>query len=277
MTGFVNIDKGEGVSSAYAVNRVKRLSGMPCGHMGTLDPLASGVLPIGIGNAARLFEYFLNKEKTYLARFRFGVTTKTLDRESELVFGGKVPEKAEIEEILPRFVGEIEQVPPAFSAVCVGGKRSYEYARQGKEVPLNAKRVRISSFRLIGQTEKDEFLFEIVCGGGTYIRSLARDVSEALGTAGFMAALRRIQSGVFTEQTAVPLDRLTPENFAQYVIPTEEVLPFPALEIDDEKLYHGLSVPVRQADGRYKLYRNGEFYGLARVENGAAKTEKKLC
>ncbi len=277
MTGFVNIDKREGLSSTYAVNRLKRLSGTPCGHMGTLDPLASGVLPIGIGNSARLFEYFLNKEKTYLARFRFGVTSRSFDRESELVFGGGVPSAGEIEAILPRFLGEIEQVPPAFSAICVGGKRSYEYARQGKEVPLNAKRVRISSFRLLEQTGADEYLFEIVCGGGTYIRSLARDVAHALGTEGLMASLRRTQSGIFTEETAVELDLLTPENLKEYLIPTEDVLPFPVLEIDDERLYHGLAVSCGCADGRYKLYRGGQFYGLARVESGLARTEKKLC
>lgn len=277
MTGFVNIDKREGLSSTYAVNRLKRLSGTPCGHMGTLDPLASGVLPIGIGNSARLFEYFLNKEKTYLARFRFGVTSRSLDRESELVFGGGVPSAGEIEAILPRFLGEIEQVPPAFSAICVGGKRSYEYARQGKEVPLNAKRVRISSFRLLEQTGADEYLFEIVCGGGTYIRSLARDVAHALGTEGLMASLRRTQSGIFTEETAVELDLLTPENLKEYLIPTEDVLPFPVLEINDERLYHGLAVSCGCADGRYKLYRGGQFYGLARVESGLARTEKKLC
>ncbi len=277
MTGFVNIDKREGLSSTYAVNRIKRLSGMPCGHMGTLDPLASGVLPIGIGNATRLFEYFLEKEKTYLARFRFGVTSRSLDRESEPVFGGRVPKRGEIEEILPRFLGEIEQVPPAFSAICVGGKRSYEYARQGKEVPLNAKRVHISVFRLLEQTGEDEFSFEIVCGGGTYIRSLARDLAHALGTEGLMAALRRTKSGIFTEATATELDALTFENLEDHVIPTEDVLPFPALEVNDEKLYHGLSVPCDGADGLYKLYRGGAFYGLARVSEGLVKTEKKLC
>ena len=277
MTGFVNIDKREGVSSTYAVNRLKRLFGVPCGHMGTLDPLASGVLPIGVGNATRLFEYFLQKEKTYLARFRFGVTSKSFDRESELIFGGRVPKESEIEQILPRFLGEIEQVPPAYSAISVGGKRSYEYARQGKEVPLNAKRVRISAFRLLGQTGADEFSFEIVCGGGTYIRSLARDVAEALGTKGLMASLRRTKSGIFTEETAVPLDALTPENAQDFLIPTEDVLPFPALSCDDERLYHGLPVPYEGADGLYKLYRGGLFYGLARADKGLIKTEKKLC
>ena len=114
MTGFLNIHKAEGVSSAYCVNRAKRLTGSPCGHLGTLDPLAGGVLPVAVGNAARLFDFFLSKEKRYLARFRFGWTSKSLDRESEPYPAGMVPPKSVIEGALPDFLGEISQVPPAF-------------------------------------------------------------------------------------------------------------------------------------------------------------------
>ena len=148
MTGFINIDKREGDTSTYAVNRIKHFSKSACGHMGTLDPLASGVLPVGVGNATRLFDYFLEKTKTYVARFRFGVTTVTLDRESELVYGGKVPAISEIEAALPQFLGEIDQVPPAYSAKFVNGMRSYDLARQGQEVSLQPKRIKIERFQL---------------------------------------------------------------------------------------------------------------------------------
>ncbi len=277
MTGFLNIDKREGDTSTYVVNRIKGLVKCPCGHMGTLDPLAFGVLPVGIGNAARLFDYFLGKTKTYLARFRFGVTTVSLDRESPLIFGGSVPKAEEIRAVLPRFVGEIEQVPPAFSAKFVEGKRSYELARKGQEIPLMPKKVTIERLELLEQTAPDEFSFEIVCGGGTYIRSLARDLSEALGTKGFMSALERTKSGVFTKETAVPLERLTRENFKDFLIPTEEVLPFPVLEISDERYYHGVNYEVDLPDGSYKVTRGGEFYGTAKVEGGKIRPDKKLC
>lgn len=277
MTGFVNIYKSEGKSSAYPVNRLKRLTKSPCGHMGTLDPLAEGVLPVAVGNAARLFEYFLNKKKTYVARFRFGWTTDTLDRESEPRLAGNVPTNSDIEGILPAFTGDILQRPPVFSAVNVDGRRSYELARKGKEVELPAKQIHIESLRLLGQTSPDEFEFEIVCGGGTYIRSLARDMGEALGTGAYMTKLIRTKSGIFTAETAVPLDVLTPENVGEYLIPTDSVLPFPVLECADERLYHGVHIGTEAADGRYKLYREGEFYGLALVENGILRTEKKLC
>lgn len=277
MTGFVNVFKPEGVGSTKAVGRVKYLTKTPCGHMGTLDPLACGVLPVGVGNAARLFDYFLQKEKRYSARFVFGATTDTLDREGVVVRGGRIPDAQEVEAALPAFAGEIMQTPPRFSAVSVNGRRGYALARSGAAFEPSAKRVRISSFTLTGQTAPDEFAFEIVCGGGTYIRSLARDLAAALGTQGYMSYLQRTASGPFTVQTAVPFDELTAENIASYLIPTDSVLPFPALEGADERIFHGVGVSVECADGQYKLYRGGEFYGIARVEAGIARAEKKLC
>lgn len=277
MTGFLNIDKEEGVSSAFVTNRLKRLCRTPCGHMGTLDPLASGVLPVGVGNATRLFDYFSEKTKVYRARFRFGATTSTLDREGEIVSGGRIPSKEEIAEALKKLTGELMQIPPKYSAKSVNGKRGYELARAGAEFTLPPKKVTVSAFTLLEQTAPDEFAFEITCGGGTYIRALARDLAELLGTKGYMSALRRTQSGVFTLETAVSLSKLTPENIGEYLIPTESVLPFPALQCDDARIFNGVRVPASQDDGRYKLYENGVFYGLALVENGFARAEKKLC
>lgn len=277
MTGFFNIYKEKGVSSAYAVNILKRLTHTPCGHMGTLDPLASGVLPVGAGNAARLFDYFLAKQKTYLARFRFGVTTDTLDEEGEKEYGGGIPSREDVERALPLFTGEIDQIPPLYSAKSVNGRRGYELARRGETVTLPPKRVCVHSFRLIGQTAPDEYSFEIVCGGGTYIRALARDLASAAGTKGYMSALERVQSGVFRAENAVRLEELTRENVGEYLIPTESVLPYPVLACGDARIFQGVSVPVAQEDGVYKLYREGVFYGVARVSGGKAKAEKKLC
>lgn len=277
MTGFVNVYKPEGMGSTKVVGRVKYLLKTPCGHMGTLDPLACGVLPVGIGNAARLFDYFLQKEKRYSARFVFGATTDTLDREGEIVRGGRVPSAAEIAAALPAFIGEIMQTPPRYSAVSVNGRRGYDLARSGQNFELSAKKVRIASFTLREQTAPDEFAFDIVCGGGTYIRSLVRDLAEALGTKGYMSYLCRTASGVFTCETSVPFDSLTAENIRDYIIPTDSVLPFPVLENADERIFHGVGVRTVCADGLYKLYRGDEFYGIARVADGVARSEKKLC
>ncbi len=277
MTGFLNIWKEEGVSSAAAVNRVKWLTREPCGHMGTLDPLASGILPVGIGKATRLFDYFLQKSKTYCAFFRFGATTRTLDRESDVEPGGRIPSAAEIEEALKAFTGEIVQVPPAYSAKNVDGKRSYELARAGREVALAPVSVHIDSFRLLEQTAADEFRFEIVCGKGTYIRALARDLAAVLGTNAYMSGLVRTACGAFTQERAVRLSSLNRENWREFMISVQDVLPFPVCESSDERLLHGLSVPTQLEDGRYQLFFAQSFYGLARAEGGFLKAEKKLC
>ncbi len=282
MTGFLNIDKARGDTSSYVVNSVKRIlrpscGKLACGHMGTLDPLASGILPIGLGNAARLFDYFLEKHKTYLARFRFGATTPTLDAEGEVEFGGTVPSAEAIRSALPSFIGSIEQIPPKFSARCLDGKRGYELARSGKEFDLPPKRVEIYSFRFVGQTAPDEFEFEIECSGGTYIRSLSRDLAQALGTLGYTTALRRTKSGIFSEENAVPLDALNAENWEKYLIPTDMVLPFAGMDVTDERYYRGVRYAVDAADGTYKIYRDGLFYGTGIVEDGILRPGKKLC
>ncbi len=277
MTGFININKETGVSSAFIVNRVKRLAKTPAGHMGTLDPLASGVLPVAIGNACRLFEYFSDKKKTYLARFRFGVTTETLDGEGEKIFRGDVPAESQIQAALPSLRGKIPQIPPAYSAKSVNGVRSYALARAGKQAELAPKTVEVFSFRLIEQTAPDEFSFEIVCGSGTYIRALARDLAARLGTYAYMSRLERTASGVFHIESAVDLDKLTAENLHEYMIPTEEVLPYPVLNLESPRVFNGLAESVTEKDGLYKLYRSGEFYGIASVKDGLAKAEKKLC
>lgn len=277
MTGFINVYKREGETSAFAVNRVKRLTGTPCGHMGTLDPLACGVLPVGVGKATRLFDYFLAKKKVYAARFRFGCTTETLDREGTPVPCGRVPDEEEIRAVLGQFVGEIDQIPPKYSAKNVNGRRGYELARAGEEFSLPPKRVRIDRVSLTGRTAPDEFSFEIECGGGTYIRSLARDIAAACGTFAYMSYLKRERSGVFTVETAVPLEKLDEKNIGEYLIRTENVLPFPVLKDVDPRVFHGVACACGLPDGQYKLYEGEAFYGIARVAGGLVKAEYKLC
>ncbi len=283
--GFFNVDKPSGLTSSTVVNKCKWLSGVPCGHMGTLDPLASGVLPVGVGNATRLFDYFLAKDKTYIAEFTFGVTADTLDSTGEKVYGGAIPTATAIEGVLPALVGEVMQIPPKYSAKNVNGRRGYDLARAGIEFELAPKKVRIDEIQLLGAGETaGAFRFQIRCGGGTYIRSIARDMASALGTQALMSALRRTQSGVFTVENAIPfalLERDLPiAELERYLIPTESVLPFARLTVTakaEEKLLHGLAVDVDEGDGLYKLYQGDVFYGLAEVVNGRAKAKTKLC
>lgn len=284
--GFFNVDKPSGIVSSTVVNKCKWLSGLPCGHMGTLDPLACGVLPVGVGNATRLFDYFLNKEKEYIAEFTFGVTSDTLDSTGELSYGGAIPSEEQIRSVLPKFIGELMQIPPKYSAKNVNGKRGYDLARAGVEFTLPPKKVQVFHVNLLGKSEQTEnaFRFQIRCGGGTYIRSLARDIAAELGTQAVMSALKRTQSGVFTIENAIPFSVFETdpslEELEKYLIPTDKVLPFETLHIGGksaEKLLHGLSVDCKETDGLYKLELSGEFYGVAEVKDGKAKAKIKLC
>ena len=284
--GFINVDKPSGIVSSTVVNKIKWLSGVPCGHMGTLDPLASGVLPVGVGNATRLFDYFLEKEKEYIAEFTFGVDSDTLDSTGSLVQGGHVPNETEIEGVLPALVGEVMQIPPKYSAKNVNGRRGYDLARAGIEFELAPKKVHIFSIDLLGKKEEteDTYLFKIRCGGGTYIRSIARDMAAALGTKAVMSALRRTQSGIFTLQNAIPFAVLEKdpslEDLERYLIPTDSVLPFETLALTEAemgRILQGQRVKTNQADGIYKIYTTDGFYGLAEVVEGLAKAKTKLC
>jgi len=276
LTGFINIDKPSGVSSAAAVNKVKKLVGAPCGHMGTLDPLASGVLPVGIGNASRLFEYFLSKRKTYVAQFTFGADSDTLDIEGNIEYKGRIPSLAEVEAVIPKLVGEVEQIPPKYSAKSVNGKRGYALARAGVDFTLEPKRVNIYSIEPL-LCDKKIFSFKIECGGGTYIRSIARDMASLLNTFAVMSALRREKSGIFTLDNSVPLELLTEENAAKYIIKTEDVLPYPEIKCENFHIFHGLPVKTDYPDGLYKIFDENGFYGVAEASGGFAKIKTKLC
>ncbi|MBR2340791.1 MAG: tRNA pseudouridine(55) synthase TruB [Clostridia bacterium] len=280
--GFINVDKPSGITSSAIVNKIKWLAGVPCGHMGTLDPLASGVLPVGVGNATRLFDYFLQKQKTYIAEFTFGETSDTLDCTGEIVRGGHVPNESKILSVLPKFIGEIDQIPPKYSAKNVNGKRGYDLARAGIEFELPPKRIIVHGIEFLGRAEGKEnaFNFKIDCSGGTYIRSLARDIATACGTQGLMSALRRTKSGIFTLENAIQIEELTEQNIQERVIPTDMVLPFPVLELTSlkrDKIFDGVAIPTDYQDGEYKFYRDGKFYGIAEVKNGKAKIKTKLC
>ena len=283
--GFFNVDKPSGLTSSTVVNKCKWLTATPCGHMGTLDPLASGVLPVGVGNATRLFDYFLEKEKEYIAEFTFGVSSDTLDSTGELTFGGSIPSESEILSVLPKLVGEIDQIPPKYSAKNINGHRGYELARAGVEFELPAKRVKIFGVELLGRGDSENsFRFKINCGGGTYIRSIARDLAFALETNAVMSALHRTKSGVFEIKNAIPFSLLQQdlpvEELEKYLIPTESVLPFEKLLLtkkNSERIFSGMAVETDEKDGLYKLYKEEVFYGIAQVQNGMAKAKTKLC
>ena len=249
---FVNINKSQNMTSSDAVVVVRgimrRITGEKhkVGHMGTLDPMATGVLPIAIGKATRLFDLLSEKRKTYIAEFVFGKTTDTLDAWGEITESNDIEvSKEAIEAVLPLLTGVIDQIPPVYSAKSIDGKRAYEYARKGISLELPAKKVTIYSIKII-DGDNNRFKFEITCGAGTYIRAIARDIAGALGTFGYMNSLIRIQSGQFNLENSVDIREFErdPERF---LITIEDALSsFPFFEIPlkyRKQVLNGIKLP----------------------------------
>jgi tRNA pseudouridine55 synthase len=208
--GWVILDKPVGLGSTPAVSRVRRLFGaQKAGHGGTLDPLASGVLPIALGEATKTVPFVMDGRKEYRFTLRFGQARSTEDAEGEVTATSDLrPADEEIRRALAAFVGDIEQVPPAFSALKVEGKRAYDLARAGQPVDLKPRRVLIERLALLGRPDTDHADFVVSCGKGTYIRSLGRDLALSLGTVGHLSALRRTAVGPFREDAAISLPKL---------------------------------------------------------------------
>lgn len=209
VNGWLCLDKPLGLTSTQAIGRVRRLlNPKKIGHAGTLDPLASGILPIALGEATKTVPYVQDSSKRYIFTVRWGEQRSTDDAEGEVTASSDHrPEDKEIKAALPGFIGEIEQVPPAFSALKIDGQRAYDLARAGEEVVLKSRCVQIYDFTFL-RSDKGEAEFEVHCGKGTYVRSLARDLGLKLGTYGYVSALRRTQVGFFTQENSISLDKL---------------------------------------------------------------------
>lgn len=230
MNGLLLIDKPSGWTSFDVVNKVRRMvqtSGLdrsgkkrfPVGHTGTLDPLATGLLVLALGDHTKSVERLMKLEKTYEVTMTLGATSTTGDAEGELTPGGTAhPERATVEATLERFTGDLMQTPPRYSAIKINGQRAYKLARAGKEVALEPRPVRIAANRL-GAYEYPEIRFTSEVSSGTYIRSLVEDMGEALGTGAYMSGLRRTRVGSFSVAEALPMPELTPELIALNVFP----------------------------------------------------------
>ena len=222
MNGIILLDKPAGISSAGAVNSVKRV--LPrktkIGHAGTLDPFATGLLVLLVGNATKRCEALMNQPKQYAATVRFGATTETDDPESppQPVAGASPPTTELVREALNRFIGNIEQIPPAYSALKIAGKRACDRVRRGEVVELKPRFVRIYEIALLAYDWPDAKL-RIDCGRGTYIRAIARDLGKILGVGGYLTELRRTRSGEFRVEDAITIENLQREGADRYVIP----------------------------------------------------------
>ncbi len=211
MNGFFNVLKPPGMTSSQVVGFVRRLlDGEKAGHAGTLDPQAAGILLVMAGKAARLFDYLVDKRKTYVAEIAFGAATDTQDAQGRVIAQGQnYPSMADVQAVLPRFAGDILQTPPSFSAIKQGGQRLYDLARKGEMVVADARPIFVEDIILGRETENHGMMLTIRCGKGTYVRTLCHDIGQALGCPAHMRFLLRTQSGVFTIDTASTLEELS--------------------------------------------------------------------
>ena len=276
--GWAVLDKPQGMGSAAAVGAVRRiLNARKAGHGGTLDPFATGLLPIAFGAATKTVRYVMDGAKSYRFTLRFGAETDTLDPEGAIVStaAGR-PSDAEIEAALPGFLGEIEQIPPAFSALRIRGARAYDLARAGAAPAMTPRTVRIDALRLVDRPDADRAVLEAECGKGTYIRALGRDLARKLGTVGFLTTLRRTRVGPFTEKDAISLDALEPMGHkpgdSRRLLALEAALDgIPAMalsEAETARLRNGRPVP---------LLRRVDVARIAGMKDGAGIRDGDEC
>ena len=247
MFGFINVYKPKGLTSFDVVARMRRLTGIKqIGHTGTLDPFATGVLPVCIGKATKLIEY-LPDDKEYIAKVQFGANTDTYDLEGEITekFDKQVT-AWKVETALKNFEGEIEQIPPIYSAIKVNGKKLYDYARKGQNVEIKPRGVNIYQIKLIDfDTAAQTAVIKVACSKGTYIRSIAYDLGKILGCGGYLTALERTKAGCFHVEDAVGLEDLTPENIQMNLINPIKVMPQMKYVLNDNEkndVIHGRSI-----------------------------------
>ncbi|MCE2391796.1 MAG: tRNA pseudouridine(55) synthase TruB [Proteobacteria bacterium] len=275
--GFLTIDKPPGLTSHDVVQRVRQWAGQRrVGHLGTLDPLATGVLPIALGEATKLSRLLTHGEKAYRGTLRLGVSTTTYDREGERVaeYSGGWPDEAQVRRALSRFEGRIEQVPPPFSAVKRGGQAAYRRARRGEDVQLEPREVTIFRIELM-RYEPPDAEIEVDCTSGTYLRSIAHDLGEAMGTGGTLWDLIRTRSGPFGLEGAVPLDRID-DLGSERVVPMAAGTALPSFPVDartSRRVGNGVQLgrqEVRGAppEGVVQLVREGKLVALVEAQRG---------
>ena len=286
--GWVVLDKPVSITSTHAVSMVKRLfSAKRCGHAGTLDPLASGALPIALGEATKTVPFVMDGRKLYRFTIRWGEERDTDDAEGRVVSTSKErPSPEAVHALLPSYTGLIQQIPPRYSAIKIEGERAYDLARDGEQVELAARPVEIGRLELVNVPDRDHAVLEAECGKGTYVRSLARDLGRALGCFGHVSALRRAAVGPFTQETMISLEQLEAlchraasgeGSLADALMPVETALDdIPALAVtraDAARLQRGQAVLLRGRDapnfrGTVYVTVSGQLLALADLDRG---------
>lgn len=288
MDGIIVINKPKGCTSHDIVYKVKKIFNEKVGHTGTLDPNATGVLPLLIGKGTRLSKYLINHDKTYEVALKLGIKTDTADSEGKITQTKNVPDEAlsieVVNKTLQQFIGKQEQIPPMYSAIKVKGKKLYEYARQGENIEIKPRQIEIYDIQLISTNkEKQEIQFEVSCSKGTYIRSLCEDIASKLGTIGYMKELNRTQVGEFTIEKAITIEQLeknanNKEFINQHLTTIEEVFKNkPEITLTAQKLklfLNGVKLNNNSQDETYRIYNTEhDFIGTGVITDNTLKRD----
>jgi len=298
LNGWLIIDKPQGLTSTDVVNKVRRgFDAQKAGHGGTLDPLATGILPIAFGHATKTVPYVMDGTKLYRFTLRLGEARDTDDADGQVIQTTAIrPTDDQLRAALPAFRGDIMQIPPVFSAIKVAGERAYDMAREGRPPVLEPRPARVDRFALIERPDADHAIFEVQSGKGVYMRSLARDLAAACGAVGHIAALRRLRVGPFTESDAIPLDKALPSedtarSSPELLLPVATALAdIPALaltEAETVQLTQGQAISLLTLMGRIpgdakpdgglvRAMAGGRVIGLCRLEDGWLRPERIL-
>ena len=284
MNGILLVNKEKEYTSHDVVAIVKKITGEKVGHTGTLDPNATGVLPLLVGKATLISKYLINHDKVYIATLKLGTKTDTADGEGKVLEEVDINSlnisKEDIEKALKDIIGKQEQYPPMYSAIKVNGKKLYEYARKGQEVEIKPRTIEIYDCKLVDYSKQEaEIVFEISCSKGTYIRTVCENVSEKLNTIGYMKELKRIQVGEFNIKNSYMLNEIkeNTESIEKFLISIEDLFKNGEnIQLTDKELQlflNGVKLKVQKDDGIFKIYNNNVFIGTGIVEKSRLKRD----
>lgn len=282
MDGIIIINKPKKCTSHDIVYQAKKATGEKVGHTGTLDPMATGVLPLLIGKGTLCSKYLINHDKIYEVQLTLGIKTDSADSEGVTLEEIEVPDeifqKEKVEETLKTFLGKQEQIPPMHSAIKVKGKKLYEYARKEQTVEVQPRQIEIYDIKLLKiKKEEKQIEFRVVCSKGTYMRSLCEDVAKRLGTIGYMSALNRIRVGEFSIEQAITIEQLQEQKQDVSYITIEKLFEKkPQIEIVEKRLQpflNGVKLTMKEPDDIYRIYCNNQFIGIGVVENEFLKRD----
>ena len=279
MNGILIINKEKNWTSHDVVAKIRKITGEKVGHTGTLDPLATGVLPILIGKGTKFSKYLIEHDKVYEVELELGKKTDTADAEGRIIEEKNVVEEyinANLQKVLKSFIGKQEQIPPMYSAIKKNGKKLYEYARAGEKVEIEPRKIEIYNIELLKYEDKCINL-KVSCSKGTYIRSLCEDIAEKLNTVGYMRNLNRLQVGKFKIENAIKIEDVNLESIQEHLITLEELLKEnDSIYLSNKKLklfLNGVNLRISNNDGLYKIYDDNKFIGTGTVKNSLLKRD----